>query len=102
MGKKRDPGNGLGSVLVGNVYLSSWGLSEMICYFGRSFRSCQKLISGLKHVTPIDFFGRDHTNVQFDKYQIWVMIQTNEPINACENCEIWGEGILQQMNIQTL
>ena len=32
-----------------------------------------KLISGLKRVTPVDFFWRKRANIQLDKYQIWKM-----------------------------
>ena len=35
--------------------------------------SYQKLLSGLKHVAPIDFFCRKRVSIQSDKCQIWKM-----------------------------
>ena len=40
----------------------------------------QKRVSGLNHVTPVDFFRRRRANIQLD----WIMIKTNQPINAWE------------------
>ena len=44
-----------------------------------------KGITGLKHVTPIDFVCRTRTNVQFNKYQIW-KIKYSEQSNQIVTC----------------